>query len=63
MLHVVHDQTYTAKRVDLAITTAGEDLKHPAVNQHQVQLLYNSLVHIDAAEIRDLEKQTQSQTD
>ena len=59
LLHVVHDHTYTAKHVDLTI--AGEDLKHPAVNQHQVRLLYNSLVHIDAAEIRDLEKQTQSQ--
>lgn len=58
-LHVIHDHTYAAKLVNL--TTAGKDLKHPAVNQHQVTLLYNSLVLIDAAKIKDLEKQTQSQ--
>ena len=52
-LHVMHDHTYAAKPVDLNAT--GEDLKHPAVNQHLVRLLYNNHVHINATEIKDLE--------
>ena len=57
----MHDHTYAAKPVDL--DTVGKDLKHPAVNQRMVKLLYTNHVHIGATELKDLETHTRLQAD